>query len=353
MRIAVTADVHLGDKDEHLERYGALENILEQAEAEKVENLLIAGDLFDNGFNNYSEFEALCRKHLGVQLHIIPGNHDPGISEKSIVGDNIQIYTEPTMVEFDSTAFFFVPYKEKASVGDTIAEIDQDIEGKQWILVAHGDYYGGVKELNPLEPGTYMPLSKKTIERFSPSAVFLGHIHKPIAWGNVYYIGSPCGLDISETGKRRFLVYDTSEGSVVSMAVATDVLYFDESFVIVPLGTEAPLLKQEIEKRIKSWDIASSDHPRVCVKVEARGYATDRSAILGVLREGFEGFRYYKGEGPRIDELSISSDRQLNAVAEHTIRLIHELDWSFGGDEPTREQVTNAALNVIYGDSGR
>jgi len=136
------------------------------------------------------------------------------------------------------------------------------------------------------------------------------------------------------------------------MAVATDVLYFDESFVIVPLGTEAPLLKQEIEKRIKSWDIASSDYSRVCVRVEARGYATDRSAILRVLREGFDGFRYYKDEGPRIDELLISTDRQLNAVAERAIKLISEFEWSFGSDEPTKEQVTNAALNVIYGDSG-
>lgn len=353
MKIAVTADVHLGVKDEHPERYGALENILEQAEAEKVENLLIAGDLLDKDFNNYSEFEALCRKHLRVQLHIIPGNHDPGISEKSIVGDNIHIYTEPTIVEFDSTKFFFVPHKQKANVGDRIAEIEQDIDGQQWILIAHGDYYGGVKERNPLEPGTYMPLSKKTIERFSPSVVFLGHIHKPIGWGNVYYVGSPCGLDISETGNRRFLVYDTSAGSVVSMSVAADVLYFDESFAIVPSSTEASFLREEIEERIKSWNIASVDHPKVCVRVEARGYAADRSAILRVLHEGFDRFRYYRDEGPRIDELSISSDRQLNTIAERAIRLIHELDWNFGGDEPTREQVTNAALNVIYGDSGK
>lgn len=353
MRIAITADVHLGIKNEHPERYNALENILEQVKAEKMENLLIAGDLFDKGFNNYSEFETLCRKYPGVQLHIIPGNHDSDISEKNIVGDNIQIYTEPTMVDFDSKSFVFVPYKENTSVGDAIAEINQDIEGKQWILVTHGDYYGGVKELNPLEPGTYMPLSKKTVERFNPIAVFLGHIHKPVVWGNVYYIGSPCGLDISETGKRRFLVYNTSEGSVVSVAVATNVLYFDESFIIVPLGNEVSLLKQEIEKRIKSWDITSSDKPKICVRVEARGYSTDRSEILKVLREGFGGFRYYENEGPCIDKLSVSSDRQLNTITERTIRLIHELEWRFGGNEPTREQVTNEALNVIYGDPGR
>ena len=350
MKIAVTADVHLGIMEDHPERYSALENIFEQIEGENIETLLIPGDLFDKDFRNYSEFEKLCKKHPGIQLHIIPGNHDPSISGKSIVGQNIHIYTDPATIEIGSTTFLLIAYKEKAKMGEKIAEMEEEIEGKQWFLVAHGDYYGGVKELNPLEPGTYMPLSKKNIERFNPRVVFLGHIHKPVSWGNVYYTGSPCGLEISETGKRRFLVYDTDDGSVFSRAVVTDVLYFDESFVIVPLDNEVSLLNQEIKKRIESWAIDPSDHPKVCVRVEARGYATDRSAILTALKEGFDGFRYYKDEGPKIDELSTSSDRQLNAITERTIKLIDELDWGFGGDEPERELVKIEALKVIYRD---
>jgi hypothetical protein len=198
-----------------------------------------------------------------------------------------------------------------------------------------------------------MPLSKKTIERFNPNTVFLGHIHKPIAWGNVFYLGSPCGLDIGETGKRRFLIYDTSNGNVISTEVITDVLYYDESFVIVPSDTEVTLLRQEIDKRIKSWDIASSDYSKVFVRVKACGYTTDRSSIQRTLHEGFDTFNYYKDEVPCIDELSISSDRQLNAIAERAIRLILEFEWNFGVDEPTRKQVMNEALNVIYCGTNR
>lgn len=350
MKIAITADVHLGIKEYHPERYSALENIFEQIEAENIETLLIAGDLFDKDFRNYSEFEKLCKKYPGIQLHIIPGNHDPSISGKSIVGENIHIYTDPATMEIGSTTFLFIPYEEKAKMGEKIAEMESEIEEKQWVLVAHGDYYGGAREMNPLEPGTYMPLSRKDIERFNPRAVFLGHIHKPVSWRNVYYTGSPCGLEVSETGKRRFLVYDTAEGSVVSRAVITDVLYFDESFVIVPLDSEVSLLKQEIKKRIESWDIDPSDYPKVCFRVEAAGYATDRSAIVTALKEGFDGFRYYKDEGPRIDSLSMSSERQRNAIAERAMKFIDELDWNFGDDEPAKEQVIVAALSVIYGD---
>jgi metallophosphoesterase superfamily enzyme len=66
--IAVTADVHLGIRDDHPERYSALENIFKQIEAENIKTLLIAGDLFDKDFRNYSEFEKLCRKYPEVQL---------------------------------------------------------------------------------------------------------------------------------------------------------------------------------------------------------------------------------------------------------------------------------------------
>jgi hypothetical protein len=156
-------------------------------------------------------------------------------------------------------------------------------------------------------------------------------------------------LDISETGRRRFLVFDTSDGSVVSRDVATDILKFNESFVIVPRDDEVSILQQEMKKRIESWGIDPSDHPKVSVRVVARGYATDRRAILETLKHGFEGFKYFKDEGPKIDELFASSDRQLNAIAERTMKLIDELDWDFDGDEPTREQVKTAALSAIYG----
>ena len=350
MKIAVTADVHLRSRAEHPGRYNALENILEQISAEGIENLLIAGDLFDKDFRSYSEFEELCEKYSKLRLHIIPGNHDPSISGKSVVGDNIHIYTDPATLEIDSTTFLFIPYEEKAKMGEKIAEAEKEIEGKEWILVAHGDYYGGVKELNPMEPGTYMPLSRKDLERFNPRTVFLGHIHKPLSQNNVHYAGSPCGLDINETGRRRFLIYDTTDGSVVSRDVATDVLYFSESFVIVPKDDEVLILQREMRKTIESWDIDPSDHPKVCVRVEAKGYATDRGAVLTALKHGFDGFNYFKDEGPKIDKLLTSSDRQLNAIAERTIRLIDQLDWDFGGDEPAKEQVKIAALSVIYGE---
>ena len=351
MKIAVTADAHLRTGATHPERYHALENVFEQTVDTGIETLIIAGDLFDKDFQNYSEFESLCRNHPSLQLHIIPGNHDSSISEESITGDNVHIYTVPTVLEFASVTFLFIPYMARATMGEKIAEMEHEIAGKQWVLVGHGDFYGGVKEPNHLEPGTYMPLSRKDLGKFKPRTVFLGHIHMPHSPANdVHYVGSPCGLDIRETGHRRFVVYDTADGSAEDRVVETDVLYFKETFLVLPRDNEVPLLKEEIAKRIEAWKLDASDHSRVQVSVEASGYAKNRSAVLEALEMGFEGFAYFNGERPTIENLSVSLDHQLEAISGRTMKLIEELDWSFGGDEPTREQVELAALSVIYGN---
>ncbi len=350
MKVAITADLHLTAKDQCQERYNALDNILHQVETENIENLLIAGDLFDKEIQNHTDFEGVCKKHPETQLHIIPGNHDADISEKSIVAPNIHIYTVPTPVEIGDVTFLFVPYEGQTKMGEKIASKEEEIRGKKWVLIGHGDYYCGFKDYNPLELGTYMPLSRENVVTFSPHAVFLGHIHKLVNRDNVYYVGSPCGLDISETGKRRFLIYDTANGSVAHMYVETDIIYFEESFVIVPLDDEVPILKQEIAQRMRSWNIEPKDYSKVVVRVQAVGYSVDRSAILSGLRVGFDQCKYYKDEGPLIDNLSTSSDHQLNAIAERVIKRIDELEWNFSGDEPNREMLKIEALRVIYGN---
>ena len=51
MKIALTADLHLTSKDKYPERYNALENILDQVVANKIEILIIqiTSDLFIAG----------------------------------------------------------------------------------------------------------------------------------------------------------------------------------------------------------------------------------------------------------------------------------------------------------------
>ncbi len=350
MKIAITADVHLAGKEESPQRHNALKHILEAAGSQGIANVLIAGDLFHKNFQNYSEFDRLCSEFPELSLHIIPGNHDAAISSKSITSKNAIIYTEPAWVEFGSAGCLFIPYKEKATMYEHASGMLGEVQGKNWILVGHGDYYHGLKEVNPLEKGTYMPLSRENVATLRPWKVFLGHIHKPLDRDNVYYCGSPCGLDINETGKRRFLVFDTESGEVESQQIIPDVIYFSENFVLVPSENETDALQEQIKARISAWDIGPEDKNKVVVRVVASGYCMDKTAVLKALESGFSDYSfYYKDEGPIVDGLSTSADPQLGSVARRTMQLIDEAEWNLADGEPDKEKVKIEALKTIYG----
>ncbi len=350
MKLAITADVHLSKIGDHPERYSALGDILAQLKKDKINTLIIAGDLFDSGYQDYSDFEELCKAYKKIKIHIIPGNHDPCISSKAIVADNINIYTSATAIEFDGVHFIFIPYMEKTGMGENLSGLESSISRIRWVLIGHGDFYGGLKERNSYEAGTYMPLYRKDLDRLNPWRVFLGHIHKPTNYKNLYYPGSPCGLDINETGARRYLVFDTSSGIVTPRTVNSEVIYFQEKFVIIPGSDEIPRLRAAAESRIKGWNLAKKNKGKACIRISAAGYSSDRDAVLKALSGAFTGYTFFKDEKPDISMLKYTGDGRRSAIAEKTTRIIEELEWNFGGDEPELDRVIEAALSVIYSE---
>ena len=346
MNVAITADVHLSAGDNHPERYNALVNILDSLVKQDINTLIIAGDLFDKDCSDYSRFEEVCRQYPQISIHIIPGNHDPDISQSVIVGENIRIYDVPVLQEIDGLNFVFIPYSATSGMGECIEQIKPE---KRWVLVGHGDYFGGLKQRNPYEKGTYMPLYRKDIERFLPWRVFLGHIHKPENINNLYYPGSPCGIDINETGRRRYLVFKTATGHVTSETVRTDVIYLQEKFLVIPDENEEKRLRNDAEERIADWGLEKDDIGRARIRIKAVGYTGNRELILGCLKDVFAEYNFVKGEEPDISSLYVAKGNRRNAVAGRVLELIEEMDWKFGGAEPAKEKVIEIALSVIYG----
>ena len=358
MKIAITADLHLVPGGGHPERLNALRNIFEQVEAEGIRVLIIAGDLFDKDVQDFGDFESLCQEHQKVQVEVIPGNHDPALGSGMIAAEKITVHDTVEMVEIGDTPFLFVPYSQGKNMGEEIAgkksELDKDA-GK-WVLVSHGDFIGGVKERDPYEKGIYMPLYRKDLDTFQPRAAFLGHIHLVAdlpenVHGKAVYPGSPCGLDISETGRRRFLVYDTAEGTLESRTVDTSVLFFRESFLVIPGDDEVSRLEAGIAERIRGWELEPGENEKVQLRVEARGYACDRQGIADAFNTGFSGFSFDGETGADIDKVQLAArDDNRAKIASETLELIeNELDWDFSAeDEPSREDVKEEVLRSIY-----
>ena len=337
MKIAITADVHLNSYKETPERYHALKDIFQQAVSTSLDVVLISGDLFDQDFNNYSDFEKLTKEFPKLNIWILPGNHDSNISSRSLVGKNLRIFEKVEIVDA-GIPFLMIPYQTGTTMGEVIASHVDDLTPKEWILLSHGDWLDGIRKPNPLETGTYMPLTRTDLERYQPARVFLGHIHAR-SDGPIHYPGSPCGIDITETGERRFFVFDSSTGDVESRSVKTDVIYHIANLLILPVEDEAAYLRKLISAEKKKWENSKEYVARTRIRVKVRGYTQDKGALNKVLQEEFKGFFFYKDESPDLDDVSVSVDQNRIKIAEKVKEKIESLELNSSPDEPDRDLI--------------
>lgn len=353
MKIAITADTHLTSQGEHPHRFKTLENLLHHCSDLGVEMLIMAGDLFDHSRPNFADFETVYRHHRppGLSTHIIPGNHDPGLTDAALAVDDLFVYAKPHLHrELPDHPILFIPYREHATMGEEIAPFKEHLPPHRWTLIGHGDWSGSKKYPDPYEPGVYMPLTRSDLEIYQPQYVFLGHIHRPYSDKRVYYPGSPCPLNITETGTRRMLVYDTQEERVTSQTIDSPRLYFQGEFVILPLEDERTYIKTSIENWISSWDVPRAWHDRIQLRVKLKGYTRDRQAISAAVKEELSSFTFYNRGEPDLSELHQGRDPDRARLAQNMSSWVESLNWPEGPREPDRSDILFQALKVIYGE---
>lgn len=352
MKIAITADNHLTSRAKDPERFLALADIYQQCADLEVQLLVIAGDLFDQTLANYAEFEELYQTNRPEDLTtvVIPGNHDQKLSGSAVAGESLQVYSVPTIRPLnDSRLVLFLPYQENCTMGEAIAPLVEQLVGKRWILIGHGDWSSGQNTIDPYEPGVYMPLTSADIKRYKPELVLLGHIHLPQQSGIVYYPGSPCPLTINETGARRFLVLDTDRGEITSHLVNSQLLFFDEHFLVLPVENDLDLLEKDITQRIKNWNIPEGREDQVCVRVKLSGCAlSDRQEVLDQVKRLLKPYHFYRDEDPDLGHLVHSQDQDKAEIAALFREWLNEQDWGEEPNLPGKAQVLEQALRIIY-----
>lgn len=355
MKIVVTADLHLTSRKEHPERFLALENILSHMLDHGIHNIVIAGDLFHIDLSNYNEFDQFCKnqKYEGIQFHILPGNHDAQLKSSMFTTKNIVVYSKSEIKKFDllSIPLLFLPYKKDKTMGECIIPFLNELNGNQWILISHGDWIAGMRDPNPYEPGVYMPLTRPDIEQYKPLRVILGHIHKPMNGELLVYPGSPSPLDINETGKRRFLILDTETGSFEIQTVDSEVVYFNEKMMIIPIDDKANYIKSKAQELIRQWDLGAEEIKKTEIRIKVYGFTSNKREIDQLLREYFREFKFYKDEGPDLSEVHVTEDIERAEIAKQVVENIKHLDLPKGEYEPDGFQVTLEALNTVYGVS--
>jgi len=122
---------------------------------------------------------------------------------------------------------------------------------------------------------------------------------------------------------------------------------------VIPDDNEIERLRSDARRRISAWRLDEKDIEKTRIRIAAAGYTADRQAVMDCLKKEFAGFTFVSDEEPDISSLRAAEDNRRKAIARRTIQLIEEMEWEFGGSEPEKEEVIEAALSVIYGGRGR
>ncbi|MEZ4255730.1 MAG: exonuclease SbcCD subunit D [Polyangiales bacterium] len=261
MRFVHSADWHLGKS---LAGFSLLEDqaaALEQVEAvcrdERVDALLVAGDIYDrsvpptDAIRLFDDFLARMAKRAKVPVVVISGNHDGaerlGFAADFLAESGLHVRTRfadrttPVRLErggvtaFVHTLPFLEPEAVRLALGDDAvrdhdAAVRAALEGvrppsrnstERHVLMAHLFCTGGFES-----PESERPLAVGTAGHVQPSSlqgfdyVALGHLHRPQAVGGaaaIRYAGSLLKYSLSEASQSKSL-------TVVDLAGAAPVI---------------------------------------------------------------------------------------------------------------------------------
>ncbi len=211
LKLLHIADVHFGKKgrEEHILKQ--LEKVVEIGIEEKVDLLLIGGDLFDNNEVSKKEKELLKEvlSPLKNQVVAICGNHDFQVELEGLpfykrssdlrIGDDLLIYLFPFHPEgsWQKEVLNGLPLERRASCQ---------------VVLCHASYMENsrvVKELTE-DKALYWPFSRKDLQGLPIDYLALGHYHNYLLWEEkgilCGYPGSIEPLSFKEEGPRKALL---------------------------------------------------------------------------------------------------------------------------------------------------
>jgi DNA repair protein SbcD/Mre11 len=243
MRMLHTSDWHLGRSlhraDQGTAQEAFLDHVVETVRAEKVDVVLVAGDVYDRAVPPVAAVEmceeALLRLHAtGAGIVLISGNHDSarrlgfggGLLEKAGVHLRTRVgdLARPVIVEdaHGPVAVYGVPYLEPSAVSELPADVprvhagvlghavrriraDADARGvRRQVVVAHAWVSGGAASESERDI-TVGGVGQVPADIFAGfSYVALGHLHgQQTLAGHLRYSGSPLPYSFSEATHRK------------------------------------------------------------------------------------------------------------------------------------------------------
>lgn len=197
--------------------FNAFKKLVNYAISEKVDFVLLAGDLFDRDNQTpktYDFFQSQMEKlnKYGIKVFIIYGNHDylDLSQQNNYFPDNVYVFgnkveTKTIMVDDKKVAITGFSYSRKW-INDKMID---DYPVKSNVDVQIGMLHGGLEQTGD----NYAPFNLEDLIQKKYDYWALGHIHKRQQLNEnppIYYSGNIQGRHKNEPGDKGYLMVDTS-----------------------------------------------------------------------------------------------------------------------------------------------
>ena len=223
-----TSDWHLGRSlhraDLRAAQAAFLDHLVSTVRAERVDVVLVAGDVYDRAVPPVDAVEmcedALLRLHdTGARIVLISGNHDSArrLGFGSALLDKAGVHLRTQVSELarpvlltdahGPVAVYGAPYAEPAVLGDEVLAIQADADARgvrRRVVLAHGWVTGGAASDSErdITVGGVGQVPAATFAGFS--YVALGHLHgQQTLAAHLRYSGSPLPYSFSEANHHK------------------------------------------------------------------------------------------------------------------------------------------------------
>lgn len=233
IKILHSADLHLDSPFEGLPeskaaiRRGEQRRLLSKlaliAAEERVDMVLLSGDLLDSANTYFETGEELIRSLNGINapVFIAPGNHDYYCARSPYarlkLPDNVRVFRENSISAYDLPGLgvrvygaAFIDSRCQPLLEGFCAERKQGLTN---ILCVHGEVGAGIGS-------PYNPIGEEQLARCGMDYVALGHVHKAsglLRAGETWYSwpGCPEGRGFDETGEKTVNIIELEDGECV------------------------------------------------------------------------------------------------------------------------------------------
>ncbi len=361
-KFAHISDIHIHNLKYHKEQKEVFSKVYEHLRKEKVDYVLLTGDLFHVKSNVTPEAYQSAAEFLKsladiAQTHVILGNHDLILSNKSRL-DSVS----PVIEALNDNRIFFHKHSEECTIenGKIVLNIMSIVdEQSEWIpiedpskiniAVYHGSIAGVVTDQNyVIEHGEI------GIEKFEGfDYVMLGDIHRTNQCldpeGRVRYAGSLCQNNFGEENNKGFLIWEIE--SKEKFSVRHIHIPNPKPFITVVLDKEGSLPQnfscpENARIRVVTYSDLSSDKTKKAIETLRKKYKPEslsyqNKSSVGQNRASIE--HLVEGNNLRDENVQkelIKEHLKDQIISDDVLGEIYSLNSKYNREVEANEEVT-------------